>query len=218
MRAEVEVAVCGIARCEGAVPESVIYQAVDVLRDEERIQGTVESEDEPEGCSNYCAEELSWLADIGALERVVGAKNAVLGYTRRSTTWLSTGCKKGMEPWAERKKDNEKTGHKKGWDMITRRTAMLECIRMILEADHTIPRDRIEKAMTVLRGRHNIVPEVVSPEEAKRMANLSEWYYAKAIKKGYLARVIRGPIKGGTFVGICRESVERYIAGQYIGK
>ena len=95
---------------------------------------------------------------------------------------------------------------------------MLECIRMILEADHTIPRDRIEKAMTVLRGRHNAVPEVVSPEEAKRMANLSERYYAKAIKKGYLARVIRGPIKGGTFVGICRESVERYIAGQYIGK
>ena len=196
----------------------MIYQAVDVLKDEERIQGIVESEDESEGCSNYCAEELSRLADIGVLERGVGAKNAVLGYTRRSVTWLISGCKKGMEPCSERKKDNEKTGQKKGRDMLTRRTAMLECIRMILEVDHTILRDRIEKAMAVLSGKHNAVSEVVSLEEAKRMSNLSERYYAKAIKKGYLARVIRGPIKGGTFEGICRESVERYIAGQYLGK
>ena len=218
MRAEVEVAVCGIARCEGAIPESVIYQAIDVLRDEERIQGIVESEDEPEGCSNYCAEELSWLADIGVLERVVGAKNAILGYTRRSVVWLSAGCKKGMEPWLECKKGAEKATQKEESGMVTRRTSMAECIRMILEADHTIPRDRIEKAMTVLMGRQIDKKEVVSPEAAKQMANLSDLQYAKAIKKGYLARVIRGPVKGGTFVGICRESVERYIAGQYLGK
>ena len=76
--------------------------------------------------------------------------------------------------------------------MISRQAARMECIRMILEADHTIPRDRIERAMAVLAGKCIEKPEVVSPAEARQMANLTERQYAKAIKKGYLARVIRG--------------------------
>ena len=80
----------------------------------------------------------------------------------------------------------------KGDGMISRQAARMECIRMILEADHTIPRDRIERAMAVLAGKCIEKPEVVSPAEARQMANLTERQYAKAIKKGYLARVIRG--------------------------
>jgi len=218
MRPEVEVAVCSIARCGDWASELVTHRAIDVLRAEERILGTVESEDEPTGCSEYCAEDLEWFANIGLLERVVGAKDVVLGYTQRSIVWLSAKCKKGMEPWTVREKGDEESKHKKGQDMISRPSARMECIRMILEADLTIPRDRIEKAMAMLSGKRKDEPEVVSPEEAKLMASLSDRQYAKAIKKGYLARVIRGPVNGGTFVGICRESVDRYIAGQYLGK
>ena len=219
MRAEVEVAVCSIAQCESMVPEHVIRQAIDILRDEEYIPGTIESEDGLAGCSEYCTEELSWLADIGILERIVGARDVILGYTQQSVRRLIDSRKDPNVSRTELMQKNTCEKRKtKGDGMISRQAARMECIRMILEADHTIPRDRIERAMAVLAGKCIEKPEVVSPEEARQMANLTERQYAKAIKKGYLARVIRGPVEGGEFVGICRESVDRYIAGQYLGK
>lgn len=218
MRPEVEVAVCCIAEIDGAVSESEIRRAINVLRDEERVEDTVEDRDSLIDSTDVCSEGLDRLVELGVLERVVGARDVLLGYTSRSVSG-STSSRKQTGGWGMREKETVvEEGTVETKKRFSAQALRMECIRMILEADETIPRDRIEKALAVLAGRYREKPEVVSPEEAMQMAGLSKVQYSKAVRKGYLARVIRGPVKGGTFVGICRESVDRYIAGQYIGK
>ena len=95
MKIETEIAVKKICSLDWRMDWERVWKALDILRG--RGDGTdkyASTVDDPMSCRTVLrrnVRELGEAADVGKLERVLGANDVVLGYTRRSVRWLILG-------------------------------------------------------------------------------------------------------------------------------
>jgi len=95
MKIETEIAIQRICSLDWRMDWERVWKALDILRG--RGDGTdkhASTVDDPMTCRSVLRrnfKELEADADAGKLERVLGANDVVLGYTRRSVRWLIFG-------------------------------------------------------------------------------------------------------------------------------
>lgn len=88
-------------------------------------------------------------------------------------------------------------------------------IRMLLEADKTVDKKCIDRGIAVLKGGDVYLPEVITIAEAMKATHMSRSQLYHAAKRGLIARVTTGGVKGGgRTLGFARESMLRFLAGQ----
>lgn len=85
-------------------------------------------------------------------------------------------------------------------------------MRMLLKSDSSIPPDgRIDRAMDIIRGISQEVPDLVKMCELRKILHMSDPAIRTLMDSGRLNRIMGS---GNRCLGVSRESLRRFIRGE----